>query len=62
MIVKNTSFSYYTLSPLSEINFPNKLIIGFSNNYDILLIDYYNGKIELNLTEIFANNGIIYDR
>jgi hypothetical protein len=60
--VKNTSINEYFLHSVSKINFPNKLIIAFSKNDDLLLIDYYNSKMELNFTEILTNNGIIYDR
>ena len=56
-IVKNSSLNNYFLSSLSIINFPNKLIAAFSDNDDLLLIDYYNSKMEINFTEICENEG-----
>ncbi len=59
-ILKNTSFNDYYLSWNSAINFPNKLIIAFSKDGDLLLIDYYNSKMELNFTDFLLKNGIIF--
>ncbi len=61
-LVKNTTLNNnYMLTWRSIINFPNKLISAFSYNDDLLLIDYYNSKMELNFTEILTINGIDYD-
>ncbi len=67
-ILVKTFISNYTLNfdfflkLIPEINFPNKLITGFSSDNDLVFINYYTGKMELNFTNCTTTMGISFDK
>jgi hypothetical protein len=61
-ILINTTINDYSLSKFSKINFPNKIITGLSKENDLVFINYYDGRMEMNFTELATINGIILDK
>ena len=61
-VLVDTTFSDFQMLYHSNINFPNKLITGRSRNDDLLFINYYTSKMELNFTNCTTSLGISYDR
>ena len=61
-ILVYTNISNFSILSISRINFPNKLITGFSKDNDLIFINYYTSKIELNFTNCTTSLGISYDR
>ncbi len=61
-ILTNTSIIDFSIFYDARIQFSNKLITGYSNLQDLVLINYYTGKIELNFTECSEKYEIPFDK
>jgi hypothetical protein len=60
--LKNTTFNNFQIyEHVTNVCFKNKLITT-KKEYDLIFLNYYNNKLEINFTESVKNMGIEYDR